>query len=37
MNSKPLDLHLLYRTVTSKGGMEEVVQRKAWKVRGAHL
>ncbi|GAB4823476.1 hypothetical protein N2152v2_010522 [Parachlorella kessleri] len=31
MNSRPLDLPLLYRTVTAKGGMEEVIQRKAWK------
>ena len=34
MNSKPLDLHLLYRTVCAKGGMEEVIARKAWKVGG---
>lgn len=31
INQKPLDVHLLYCTVTARGGMEEVVQRKAWK------
>lgn len=34
INSRPLDLYLLYRTVCAKGGMEDVVQKKAWKVRG---